>query len=86
MGNTTFTGNAIAAQKNKTGFVLFDSEIKQVMEAKGLRHAPVLPPSLGCGTSTVSSPRLRPVATTRSSPPTAWTSWPRSPASTPTGS
>jgi fumarate reductase flavoprotein subunit len=38
MGNTTFTGNAIAAQKNKTGFVLFDSEIKQVMEAQGFDH------------------------------------------------
>ena len=38
MGNTTFTGNAIAAQKNKTAFLLFDSEIKQAMETQGFDH------------------------------------------------
>ena len=33
MPNTTFTGNAIAQQKARTGFLLFDSSIKRHMEA-----------------------------------------------------
>jgi fumarate reductase flavoprotein subunit len=35
MPNTTFTGNAIAHQKARTGFLLFDSSIKRHMEADG---------------------------------------------------
>lgn len=31
--NTTFTGNAIAAQKDRCGFLIFDDAIKQQMEA-----------------------------------------------------
>jgi fumarate reductase flavoprotein subunit len=35
MANTTFTGNAIATQKNRTGFLIFDEDIKKHMETAG---------------------------------------------------
>ena len=35
MGNTTFTGNAISHQKNRTAFVIFDDAIKRHMETVG---------------------------------------------------
>ena len=35
MPNTTFTGNAIARQKNRTAFLLFDENIKKHMETEG---------------------------------------------------
>ena len=35
MPNTTFTGNAIARQKNRTAFLIFDDSIKQHMETVG---------------------------------------------------
>jgi len=35
MPNTTFTGNALATQKNRTGFLIFDDRIKQHMETVG---------------------------------------------------
>ena len=34
MPNTTFTGNAIARQKNRTGFLIFDEAIKRAMEKR----------------------------------------------------
>lgn len=36
MPNATYTGNAIARQKNRTGFLIFDEEIKRIMENVGL--------------------------------------------------
>jgi fumarate reductase flavoprotein subunit len=36
MGNTTFTGNAIARQKNHCAFIIFDEAIKQYYEANGV--------------------------------------------------
>jgi fumarate reductase flavoprotein subunit len=35
MPNTTFTGNAISRQKNRTAFIIFDEEIKERMEKVG---------------------------------------------------
>jgi len=35
MGNTTFTGNAIAAQKKRTGFLIIDSDIAEYYEKNG---------------------------------------------------
>jgi len=35
MPNTTFTGNAISRQKNRTGFLIFDDMIKRHMETVG---------------------------------------------------
>jgi fumarate reductase flavoprotein subunit len=35
MPNTTFTGNAIARQKNRTAFLIFDENIKKHMETVG---------------------------------------------------
>jgi fumarate reductase flavoprotein subunit len=36
MGNTTFTGNAIARQKKQCAFIIFDEAIKKHYETKGL--------------------------------------------------
>ncbi len=36
LGNTTFTGNAIAQQKNRCAFVIFDEAIKKYYEENGL--------------------------------------------------
>ncbi len=36
MGNTTFTGNAIARQKDHCSFIIFDEAIKQYYEANGV--------------------------------------------------
>lgn len=35
MGNTTFTGNAIARQKQRCAFAIFDSRIKKIYEEEG---------------------------------------------------
>lgn len=35
MVNTTFTGNAISIQKNRCAFLIFDEEIKKIMEKEG---------------------------------------------------
>lgn len=42
--NTTFTGNAIAAQKNRNGFLIFDDNIREIMETIGLDHVGVVMP------------------------------------------
>ena len=42
MPNTTFTGNAISCQKNRTSFLIFDEEIKNRMETKGLDQVSVV--------------------------------------------
>jgi fumarate reductase flavoprotein subunit len=44
MPNTTFTGNALACQKNKTGFLIFDEAIKKHMETAGLDFISVVFP------------------------------------------
>jgi fumarate reductase flavoprotein subunit len=46
MYNTTFTGNAISFQKDKTGFVIFDNTIKNHMETVGFDHASLVFPIL----------------------------------------
>ncbi len=38
MGNTTFTGNAIAQQKERCGFTIFDSAVKAHYEENGFDH------------------------------------------------
>ena len=45
MYNTTFTGNAIARQKNRTAFVIFDDSIRKHMETVGLDHLSVVFPA-----------------------------------------
>src|SRR4030042_3406242 len=35
MGNTTFTGNAIARQKERCAFAIFDSKTKKIFEEEG---------------------------------------------------
>ena len=44
MYNTTFTGNAIARQKNRMAFVVFDDNIKKHMETVGYDHLSVVFP------------------------------------------
>lgn len=44
MHNTTFTGNAIAVQKNRTAFLLFDEKIKNTMETEGFDSVSVVFP------------------------------------------
>jgi fumarate reductase flavoprotein subunit len=44
MPNTTFTGNAISCQKNRTAFLIFDEGIKKIMETKGLDQVSVVFP------------------------------------------
>jgi len=44
MPNTTFTGNAIARQKNRTGFLIFDEAIKKHMETVGFDQVSVVFP------------------------------------------
>ena len=44
MPNTTFTGNAIARQKNRTGYLIFDESIKNRMETVGLDELSVVFP------------------------------------------
>jgi fumarate reductase flavoprotein subunit len=46
MHNTTFTGNAIAVQKDKTAFLIFDEAIKTLMETKGFDSVGVVFPAL----------------------------------------
>jgi fumarate reductase flavoprotein subunit len=45
MPNTTFTGNAITRQKNRTAFVIFDENIKKHMETVGFDYLNVVFPS-----------------------------------------
>jgi len=42
MPNTTFTGNAISRQKNRTGFLIFDDTIKNHMETVGFDDVSVV--------------------------------------------
>jgi fumarate reductase flavoprotein subunit len=44
MPNTTFTGNAIARQKNRTAFLIFDETIKKRMETVGFDQVSVVFP------------------------------------------
>ncbi len=44
MPNTTFTGNALSCQKNKTGFIIFDDAIKKHMETIGFDNMSVVFP------------------------------------------
>ena len=44
MPNTTFTGNAISRQKNRTAFLIFDENIKRHMETKGFDQVSVVFP------------------------------------------
>jgi fumarate reductase flavoprotein subunit len=44
MPNTTFTGNAIACQKNRMAFIVFDENIKRHMETVGLDEISVVFP------------------------------------------
>jgi fumarate reductase flavoprotein subunit len=44
MPNTTFTGNAIARQKNRTAFLIFDKTIKERMETVGFDQVSVVFP------------------------------------------
>jgi len=44
MPNTTFTGNAIARQKNRTAFLIFDEAIKKRMETAGFDQVSVVFP------------------------------------------
>jgi fumarate reductase flavoprotein subunit len=44
MPNTTFTGNAIAKQKNRTAFLIFDEAIKKLMETVGFDQVSVVFP------------------------------------------
>jgi fumarate reductase flavoprotein subunit len=44
MPNTTFTGNAIARQKDRTAFLIFDENIKKHMEAVGYDEVSVVFP------------------------------------------
>jgi fumarate reductase flavoprotein subunit len=44
MPNTTFTGNAIARQKNRTAFLIFDKTIKESMETVGFDQVSVVFP------------------------------------------
>src|SRR4030042_2022399 len=44
MPNTTFTGNAIARQKNRTAYLIFDENIKNRMETVGLDELSVVFP------------------------------------------
>jgi fumarate reductase flavoprotein subunit len=44
MPNTTFTGNAISCQKNRTAFLIFDENIKKHMETVGLDQVGVVFP------------------------------------------
>jgi len=44
--NTTFTGNAIARQKDRCAFLIFDDAIKRHMETKGYDHTSVVFPIL----------------------------------------
>jgi fumarate reductase flavoprotein subunit len=44
MPNTTFTGNAIARQKNRTAFLIFDEAIKKRMETIGFDQVSVVFP------------------------------------------
>lgn len=46
MYNTTFTGNAIARQKNRCAFLIFDDAIKKRMETVGYDHTSVVFPFL----------------------------------------
>jgi fumarate reductase flavoprotein subunit len=46
MYNTTFTGNAIARQKNRCAFLIFDDAIKGHMETAGFDHTSVVFPFL----------------------------------------
>ncbi len=46
MGNTTFTGNAIAEQKDRCGFVIFDTAIKEHFETNGFDHPLGIAPDL----------------------------------------
>lgn len=46
MFNTTFTGNALSFQKDKTGFIVFDSTIKKHMETIGFDHTSLVFPVL----------------------------------------
>ena len=42
MYNTTFTGNALARQKNRCGFIIFDEEIKKYYEKNGYDYFSVV--------------------------------------------
>jgi fumarate reductase flavoprotein subunit len=44
MPNTTFTGNAIARQKNRTAYLIFDENIKNRMETVGLDELSIVFP------------------------------------------
>ena len=46
MGNATFTGNAIAAQKDRCGFAIFDTGIKEHYEKDGFDHPLGIAPDL----------------------------------------
>ena len=46
MGNTTFTGNAIAQQKDRCGSVIFDSITREHYETKGFDHPLSIVPDL----------------------------------------
>ncbi len=46
MYNTTFTGNAISFQKDKTAYLIFDDTIKTHMETVGFDHASLVFPML----------------------------------------
>jgi fumarate reductase flavoprotein subunit len=39
IGNTTFTGNAVARQKNSCGFIIFDEDTKRDYEKNGMHFA-----------------------------------------------
>ena len=45
-GNTTFTGNAIARQKNRCAFIIFDEDIKKHYEKNGLDFLVSIAPHL----------------------------------------
>jgi len=49
MHNTTFTGNAISRQKNRSAFLIFDEEIKKHMETVGFDAVSVVFPMLKSG-------------------------------------
>ena len=46
MYNTTFTGNAISFQKDRTAYIIFDDTIKTHMETVGFDHASLVFPML----------------------------------------
>ena len=48
MGNTTFTGNAIAQQKDRKAFVVIDSTIKKHYVRRGLDNVSLVHPTFDC--------------------------------------